>query len=388
MNGSSRPPGIRIAVTRVTVLLVITISSATACSRRPDHRTLPGWNESFAQLVERLSEPGGYFDTDNLISNERSYLHVIDALEQQGVRGGAYIGVGPDQNFSYIAAIQPDIAFIVDIRRDNVLQHLMFKALFHLSRNRLEYLSLLHARPLPQQLEAWNDRAIDDLVTYIDTVTVVPARAARAFVLIDSTLATFGVPLVDADRETIGRFHSAFAQEGLGLKFRSYGRRALPHYPAFRDLLLETDLAGRHASYLADESSFRFVKSLQERDRIIPVIGDLAGDHALAAIAELLAERDLSVSAFYTSNVEFYLMRNGRFAQFADNATRLPHDERSVFIRSLFNRTFWFTHPRSVPGYASVQLLQSMQDFSDTMDGAGYRSYEDLVMDEASSVRR
>jgi hypothetical protein len=370
------------------VLFVFALWSATACGRRPDQRALPGWHEGFAQLVERLSEPGGYFDTDNLISNERSYLHVIGQLDQRNVQGGAYIGVGPDQNFSYIAAIRPQVAFIVDIRRDNLLQHLMFKALFELSRNRLEYLSLLHARPLPGPLENWDGRAIEDLVAYIDTVTVVSADANDTFRRIDSTVVTFGVPLSDADHETISRFHGAFVREGLGLRFRSYGRRPLPHYPTFRDLLLETDLAGRQASYLADESAFRFVKSLQERDRVIPVVGDLAGVHALPAIAAFLDERNVTVSAFYTSNVEFYLMRSGGFTQFADNVAGLPIGKKSVLIRSVFNRTFWYTHPRSVPGYASVQLVQSLQEFTNTMSGAGYSSYQELVIDDAATVQR
>ena len=64
---------------------------------------------SFAAQVAALSEPAGYFDTDNLISNERSYLDVVPDLKKRGVRGGAYIGVGPDQNFSYIAAVRPEI---------------------------------------------------------------------------------------------------------------------------------------------------------------------------------------------------------------------------------------------------------------------------------------
>ncbi|HEX6070025.1 MAG TPA: hypothetical protein VFZ18_09375, partial [Longimicrobiaceae bacterium] len=62
----------------------------------------PAADTSFAAVVARLSEPGGYFDTDNLISNESSYLHVMEGLRRLGVRGGAYLGVGPDQNFSYI----------------------------------------------------------------------------------------------------------------------------------------------------------------------------------------------------------------------------------------------------------------------------------------------
>ena len=62
---------------------------------------------SFAALIDRLSEPSGYFDTDNLISNESSYLHVLDELDRLALRGGAYVGVGPDQNFSYMARVRP-----------------------------------------------------------------------------------------------------------------------------------------------------------------------------------------------------------------------------------------------------------------------------------------
>src|SRR5919109_3135190 len=60
-------------------------------------------DSAFARLIQRLSEPGGYFDSDNLISNETSYLHVLDRMREFGAQGGVYVGVGPDQNFSYIA---------------------------------------------------------------------------------------------------------------------------------------------------------------------------------------------------------------------------------------------------------------------------------------------
>src|SRR5689334_16548141 len=98
---------------------------------------------TFAAQIAQLSEPGGYFDTNNLMSNERSYLQVLPALQDVGFSGGAYIGVGPDQNFSYIAAIRPSIAFIVDIRRDNLLLHLLFKAAFSAAETRVEYLCVL-----------------------------------------------------------------------------------------------------------------------------------------------------------------------------------------------------------------------------------------------------
>jgi hypothetical protein len=339
----------------------------------------PVAHSTFAALVTSLSEPGGYFDTDNLISNERSYLHAVTGLERLRIRGGAYVGVGPDQNFSYIAAVEPEIAFIVDIRRDNVLQHLMFKALFDLADSRLEYLCLLHARPLPTGGDAWRDSSAAALVRYVDSVTVSPEWTDRAQQAVGRMAGTYGLPLSETDRLTITQFHNVFIDAGLDLQFQSHGRSPRWHYPTFRDLVLETDRSGRHASYLATEERWRIVESLQERDAIVPVVGDFAGSHALPAIATLLTERDLTLSAFYTSNVEYYLIEDGTFGRFADNVRRFPIDDRSVIIRSFFGRNFGFVHPEAVPGYYSVQLLQTVQAFTARQTEGGYRSYSELV---------
>src|SRR5262245_26151466 len=125
--------------------------------------TQPAAASAFARLIAALSERGGYFDTDNLISNESSYLQVIPELRQRRIHGGAYIGVGPDQNFTYIAETRPAIAFIVDIRRDNLLLHLLFKALFQTSRTRVEYLAQLFGRPAPAEVTRWRDATVDRL---------------------------------------------------------------------------------------------------------------------------------------------------------------------------------------------------------------------------------
>jgi hypothetical protein len=343
-------------------------------------------DHGFAELMERLSEPGAYFDTDNLISNETSYLHAVDALEAGGIRGGAYLGVGPDQNFSYIAAIQPEIAFIVDIRRDNMLQHLMFKALFELTGSRIAYLCLLHGRPTPPVVASWRDSSAAALVAYVDTVAAEPDAARASLDRVAHTVEEFGIQLSDEDRATIRLFHGTFIDEGLDLRFRSHGREPRPHYPTFRRLLLETDRRGRQVSYLATEDRWRTVDDLQERDRVIPVIGDFAGDHALAAIADLLSAQGISVSAFYTSNVELYLMRDGTFPRFARNVTRLPTSDRSVLIRSFFGRNFGYVHPEAVAGYYSVQLLQAMGDFVRDVREGTYRSYLDLVMADVLSA--
>src|SRR5687767_15913837 len=127
-------------------------------------------DSGFATLVGKLSEPGGYFDSDNLVSNELSYQHVLGAMRRLKVTGGAYIGVGPDQNYTYIAKVRPKIAYMIDLRRDNLLQHLLYKALFDMSGNRAEYLALLLARPAPKDVASWNRRSLEQIVAYLDSV--------------------------------------------------------------------------------------------------------------------------------------------------------------------------------------------------------------------------
>ena len=73
------------------------------------------------------------FPSTTSLSNETTFQSVIPTLQARAQPGGAYLGVGPEQNFTYIAALQPKIAFIIDIRRQNLVEHLMYKALFELS---------------------------------------------------------------------------------------------------------------------------------------------------------------------------------------------------------------------------------------------------------------
>ena len=324
-------------------------------------------DSAFAAMVARMSETPGYFDTDNLISNEDSYLHVLGALKREGVSGGAYIGVGPDQNYSYITAIRPHVAFIVDIRRDNLLEHVWYKALFAMSRSRLEFLCLMFGRSPPSDTTGWGARDIASLFAYIDAAPRDSATVARARQRVMDAVRHGALPMSPEDVAHIARMHAAFINSGPALRFNSYGRAPAPYYPDFRRLAMETDRAGRQSSFLAHEADFQYVKSMHARNLIVPIVGDFAGDKALASIAQWLRVNHETVSAFYTSNVEQYLFRDGGFAQFAKSVAQMPRNERSVMIRSYFLGY----HPQQVTGYHATQLAQLMSAFV----GREWRSY-------------
>ncbi len=297
-----------------------------------------GRPSAFAARVEALSEAPGSFDTDNLISNERSYPEVLPLLDRAPLRGGAYVGVGPDQNFSYIARLRPSIAFIVDIRRDNLLLHLLFKALLAQAATRGDYLAALFGRAPPGDPELRSGASVARLAAYIESHPADRRAVDEIRRRTDVAILHYGIPLTADDLATIGRFHRSFIDAGLELRFRSTGRPPQAWYPTYRDLLLATTPEGTPASFLGSEESFQFVKSLQARDLVIPVVGDLAGPTAVRAIGRELARRHLRLAAFYTSNVEFYLARAGTSEAFEANLASVPRLPGAVVIRAVFGR--------------------------------------------------
>ena len=334
--------------------------------------------QDFGALVARLSSVEGYFDTDNLISNESSYLHAVSILRELGLSGGAYLGVGPDQNFSYIAHLRPSIAFILDIRKDNMLLHLLYKALFEMSETRISFLKHLFARESVGASES--EFAEWDAGTLLDVVEDSPRMNEGERTTFQSDvikrIEEFGVILSEEDLQKIKVLHSQFIEHGPALRFTSHGRPPQSYYPTYKQLALEQDLSGEQVGFLSQEKLFLYLKQLHEGNRIIPVVGNFADPHPLIEIGRYLGEINEEVVAFYTSNVEFYLMYQQQFPLFVQNVAQLPIKEDAVMIRSYFNR-FRRAHPETVPGYASTQLVQYIHGLT----GRPNASYGELISD-------
>lgn len=340
---------------------------------------------NLAALSARISEPGGYFGSDNLVSNELSYQHIIPKLAQMGVSGGVYVGVGPDQNFTYLAAIRPNKAFMLDIRRDCLLHHLLFKALFMSTRNRIEYLSMMFGKPFPVKSKEWEKKPINDLVEYIDRTPADPKLYDKYHREIWNQINKFGFTLNDRDREAVDRIYRAFFEAGMEVRYiiRDRPMPSNRYFPSYRSVLLETDIKKQQRNYLATEDGFQFVRKMQEQNRIIPITGDLSGEHAVRELGKYLEESGEKISAFYVSNVEFYLWRqSGSFERFVQNLKSLPIDDKSVIIRSYFNYAYYaYQHPLTIENHFSVQLIQPISSIIKDMDSpsGAYNSYYDLV---------
>jgi hypothetical protein len=284
----------------------------------------------FWRLVTDFSEAGGVFP-QQFMSNEDSAQFVIPKLQETTPRDGVYIGVGLEQNFTYIAAIRPRLAFVVDIRRDNMLEHLMYKSLFELSSDRAGFLSLLFSRNRLSDLSAGSSiQALFDAYQSAQPDAGLYDENVRT--VLNHLTNVHKFPLTDTDKSGIARIMNAFRTAGP-YTLKGQGD---PRNPTYAQLMAATDLTGRNRSYLASEENFRIVQELQRRNLIVPLVGDFAGDKAIASIGRYLKERDAIVNVFYVSNVERYLFEQGDHGKrFYTNVAALPLHPSSTFIRSV-----------------------------------------------------
>lgn len=311
---------------------------AVARAAPPSRPSLPERfsDQQFWRLSERLSERGGTFRSENLLSNERELQAVIPELQRTVAPGRVYIGVGPEQNFTYIAALRPALAFIVDIRRGNLSLHLMYKALFELSADRVEFAARLFSRARPPGLSA--EAPVEDILQAMAGAPSSPQLfEANLRAIRDHLTRTRRLPLGPQDLEGIAWIARAFHRDGPGLQYSvHFGRVA--SFPTYAELMTATDGAGTARSFLAAPEAFAYLKSLHARNLIVPVVGDFAGPSALRDLGRYLRDHHALVGAFYLSNVEQYLGREGRWHLFCDNVSALPLDHGSVFIRSVVGR--------------------------------------------------
>lgn len=327
-------------------------------------------DETFTKMIQEFSEPGGYFMYDNFLSNEKSYQDPIPSLLKIARPGGAYLGVGPEQNFTYIAALRPAMAFIIDIRRQNMLELLMYKELFRMASNRAEFVSMLFSRKPSIPLKETSTAA--ELFAAFETATV----EQKSF---DDNLQRMktDLHLSPDDEKTLEEVFHVFFSTGPNLNYASMSSYA-PSGPSYSNLMTLTDLEGRNWSYLSSEDNFRFLKEMQRKNLIVPLVGNFAGPKAIRTVGRYLKDQHAKVSAFYVSNVEMYILPSPEWKSFCTNVAALPIDESSMFIRFLLG-AYARAASRTAFGARNVSVISPMTDVLTGVVKGYTPSYYDLI---------
>ncbi len=323
--------------------------------------------EPFARTIAALSTPESGPPADNLVTNEDSFPRVTDDLTRLAPRDSVYLGVGPDQNLTYIAHARPSLAFILDHRRRNLLLHLLHKALVSLSPDRVTYLARLTARAPSRTLVT--AASTDDLIAAFAGSPLRRERLDAAIAEVAEALRPFGV-VADGEWAALATIQAKLAGPGLDARFL-----ALRMYPTLARLIGTTSRGGRPAHFLAQESLYRTLRDLHRDDRIIPLVGDFAGPSSLPRLGDWLRDHGRAVGVFYISDVEFFLLRGGRFAAYVANLARLPWAEEAVLIRT---STRPIESPERVVGDSSTTILRPVDRFLARAGRGEIRSVDDL----------
>jgi len=342
-------------------------------------------DKDFWKMIVDLSEPGGAYPYENFVSNELQYQDVVPALKATTKPGGVYIGVGPEQNFTYAAVLQSKLAFVIDIRRQNMVELLMYKALFDMSPNRADFVSNLFSRVRPAGLDTKTTPAA--LFAAYESAKVDADLLARNLQAIKAFMTRHGYPLSSEDLSNIEKVYTVFSRGGPGINYAFASPSPAGGPPAeatYARLMNTTDNAGRNSSFLATEENYLYVREMQRKNLIVPLVGDFAGPAVIRNIGRYLNEHKTTVSVFYISNVETYLDDTQRQAFYA-NVTALPVDSSSMFIRHILGNparglSWW------KPGMTNVSTVAPMAEFIDQVKGGRRPTFQEIVRETKDPV--
>jgi hypothetical protein len=365
--------------------VLISVGVLSAAPALPERLT----DAEFWALSAKLSEPPGSFRSENLVSNETMFQWPIPDLKKTVTPGAVYMGVAPDQNFTYMLAVKPRIAFIVDIRRGNLLEHLLYKALFEMSPTRAEFLSRLFSMPkLKAVSDASTPRELFD-AAYMESADQKLFDANTKAVL-ELLTKKHGFALSVDDESQLTWIYGCFFKYGPDLTYQACesggpafgggmrgGGRGFGGmmFRSFADLQTQTDAKDVNHAYLATEANYRWIRDFEARNLIVPVMGDFMGPKAIRSVGAWVREHGAVVGTFYTSNVEQYLFQTSTWNQFYDNIASLPLDDGSTRIRSVPNNMI----SPAQPGARAASMLSSMKELTAAFTSGKILGYFDVV---------
>jgi hypothetical protein len=334
-------------------------------------------DKDFWRMIVELSEPGGSYPYENFVSNELQFQDVIPALKATTKPGGVYIGVGPEQNFTYAAVLQSKLAFVIDIRRQNMLELLMYKALFELSPDRADFVGRLFSRVRPAGLDTKTDSAA--LFAAYEKAKVDAELYAKNLQAIKASLTKHGFPLSSEDLSRIEYVFQVFSRGGPGItyEFSSASPSSLVRPSSYAQIMNTTDPTGKNWAFLANEESYRYVREMQRKNLIVPLVGDFAGPAVIRNVGRYLKERNATVSVFYISNVETYLDASQKQVFYA-NVAALPVDPSSQLIRFILGNPArglsWWR-----PGMSNVATIAPMSDLIRAVQSGLQPNFQEIV---------
>lgn len=328
----------------------------------------------FTQMIKSMSEDEVFFVSENWISNEDRYLYVLNLLDKFKINGGVYIGVGPEQNYTYISAVKPDLAFIVDVRNRNTLQHLIYKIIFELADTPADFFSLLFSKPINNSNGPNKHSNINELVNYFKNTPSSRKMYNETLEKIFNVLTIkYHFEITEYYEQLICYTFATIYRHNLNLDYD--GSTLLTKgwtWPTFAELLQATDIEGKQRNPFNNILEYQYLKKMHFENRIIPITGDFSGKKTLKSIGLYMKEHNLTLSSFYTSNVERYIFHSpdSTVDEWVDNVKNIPINNTSIFIRTLIMKDYY---------QSNIMGIQRIKTFLERYNNGFYANYRNLI---------
>lgn len=212
------------------------------------------------------------------VSNEYSHFLFRDTIANVG---GAYMGVGTDQNYLLAGWARSELIIMLDFDGEIARAHDLYGIAFREATTPDEFLSI------------WSD---DGEKRFADLVpTYYPDDAERQRLLLRAY--EWGGTTIYARLRRI---------------IRQYGENGIP-------------------TFMTSQEDYDYLRNLWLNNRVFAIRGDLTGSLAIQDAAHLLRRHNIPMRVLYTSNAEQYFTFT---AEFRRNMLVLPFDEQSWVVRT------------------------------------------------------
>ena len=256
----------------------------------PSHPLSPGAREILAAIRHDPPPESIIRETHYWRSNEQA--HEVWAEHIDGL-GGAYVGVGADQNYVLAGWARPSLMILMDFDMGIVNLHRLYHAAFVLAPTPADFMAVWRGPP-------------EVLLSKAESLYPHERQAELRYA---SRAATWRV------RQQLGRVRARH----LSLKI---------------------------ASILTDEAQYAHVRDLWLNGRITAVRGDLTGPHTMLDIAVALDKLGIPLNTLYLSNAEQYFSFGSGYRR---NIAALPFGERGCLLRTA--HTKHYDQPSDEPFY-------------------------------------
>ncbi len=258
-------------------------------------------------------------------SNERR----IDLFEPRirDLRGG-YIGVGTDQNFTFIAWAKSDYAYLMDF--DEVV----------VAVNKI-HLYFIEISPTFEEFKNLWDRR----------------RQNESFAIVKR------------------RFENTPEWPVIQIAWKTALRGSHDVPERLTDIAyMEKNFNLR--TFSNDPAQYNYIRDMIQRGRLIAVGGDLTGSHTMHAIAKSARTIGVPIRVLYMSNAEEYFRYPDTFRS---NITDLPVDERSLVVRTATSGAkYEFGYP---PGekFEEMPFHYNIQPIANFQEWMKFRRYQSIL---------